>query len=193
MIREFITGLQGITATRAIATPDVLLGASAVGMIVAHLIAGATAHGGAFTEALVATGPLCLSIRQGDPARLPPRLVTVFVAMRPPGIRAALGELSKAGQHGIVMSNPVLSWVLEIKVFRAKGGKIFCIMNEFGIVLFRACVVVVNFVGINESVECAQGTDTTFSAFNTSIVPIRIGHVEMVRGQKSLGLNCTYL
>jgi hypothetical protein len=144
-------------------------------MIVAHLIAGATAHGGAFTEALVATGPLCLSIRQGDPARLPPRLVTVFVAVTNPWIRAALGELSKAGQHGIVVAYPVLSWVQGSEVLFAPGLKVLCVGNEFGVAGDSSGVVDVNGVRVEKGVHVAEVAATTFGALCAHLLVVRFG------------------
>jgi hypothetical protein len=62
-------------------------------------------------EALVAAGPLGLAIGKGGPARLPPGLVAVFVAVQPPWVGPTLGELCEAGLHGIVVGNPVFARV----------------------------------------------------------------------------------
>ena len=111
MIREFVAGLQGLASAWAIAAPDIFLGASGVGMVFAHLVASVAAHGATLMEALVAAGPLGLAIGKGGPARLPPRLVSVFGAVPPPRVGPILGELCEAGLHGIVVGNPVFARV----------------------------------------------------------------------------------
>ena len=113
MIREFVAGLQGIASAWAVATPDILLSASGVSMIFAHLIACATAHGDTFAEALITAGPLSFTVGEFGPAWLPPWLVAVFVAMILPGVRALLGQLCKTGLHGIVVGNPVFAGVIS--------------------------------------------------------------------------------
>ena len=70
--------------------------------------------------------------------------------------------------------------VILVKVLKAKGGNIFGAAGIVGIGFIRASVTVVNFARIKESMQGAQGTATTFGAFFTSIVPIRIGHVVSV-------------
>jgi len=110
MIGEFVAGLEGLASARAVFAPDVLLGASRISVF-SHQVAAAAAHGGTLAEALVAAGPLGLAIGKGGPARLPPRLVAVFVAVQPPWVGPTLGELCEAGLHGIVVGNPVFARV----------------------------------------------------------------------------------
>ena len=109
MIREFPAGLQGLASTRAVFAPEILLGTSRLSAF-AHVIALAAAVGDTFAETLVAPCPLGFPIGESSPARLPPRLVAVFfgVLLGVPVVRI-FGQLGKAGKHGIVMSDPVVT------------------------------------------------------------------------------------